>query len=121
MRQNNVLFIILLLICSFWLTNAIAGGPGFQKDVYTWGGGGGGDDDDDNHGGGGDDDHHGGGDDDHWGGGDDDDDHWGHGDDDDDGNEVPLDGGLSFLAIAGAGLGIKAARDSMAKKKNSNK
>ena len=28
-------------------------------------------------------------------------------DDDDDGNDIPLDGGLSFLAIAGAGLGLK--------------
>lgn len=61
--------------------------------------------------------HHGGGgnDDDHYGGGGDDDDHYSN--DDDDSSEIPLDGGLSFLAIAGAGLGIKKLRDNRAKKK----
>lgn len=61
--------------------------------------------------------HHGGGgnDDDHYGGGGDDDDHYSN--DDDDSSEIPLDGGLSFLAIAGAGLGIKKMRDNRAKKK----
>ncbi len=58
--------------------------------------------------------HHGGGDD-HYGGGGDDDDHYSN--DDDDSSEIPLDGGLSFLAIAGAGLGIKKLRDNRAKKK----
>lgn len=60
-------------------------------------------------------------DDDHYGGSDDDDDYgWGNDDDDDDddSNEIPLDGGLSFLAAAGAGLSIKKIRDNMAKKHN---
>lgn len=47
---------------------------------------------------------------------DDDDNHYG-GDDDDDSSEIPLDGGLSFLAVAGAGLGIKKLRDNRAKRK----
>lgn len=48
-----------------------------------------------------------------------DDDNWSNDDDDDDDdNDIPLDGGLSFLAIAGAGLGIKKVRDNMSKKKN---
>lgn len=38
-------------------------------------------------------------------------------DDDDDSSEIPLDGGLSFLAAAGAGLGIKKLRDNRAKRK----
>ncbi len=45
----------------------------------------------------------------------DDDDHYSN--DDDDSSEIPLDGGLSFLAVAGAGLGIKKLRDNRAKKK----
>lgn len=42
-----------------------------------------------------------------------------HGDDDDDdnGNDIPLDGGLSFLAIAGVGLGIKKVIDHRSKNK----
>ncbi len=40
-----------------------------------------------------------------------------NGGDDDDSSEIPLDGGLSFLAVAGAGLGIKKLRDNRAKKK----
>lgn len=63
-----------------------------------------------------DDDYSGGDDDDDYSGGDDDDDRGG--DDDDDSNEIPLDGGLSFLAAAGVGLGIKKVRDNMAKKRN---
>lgn len=54
----------------------------------------------------------------------DDDDHYnddddnGHYDDDDSNdNDIPLDGGLSFLAVAGAGLGIKKMRDHRSKKK----
>lgn len=39
------------------------------------------------------------------------------GGDDDDSSEIPLDGGLSFLAVAGAGLGIKKLRDNRARKK----
>ena len=42
-------------------------------------------------------------------------------DDDNGGNDVPLDGGLSFLAIAGAGLGIKKYADNRSKKKNTDK
>lgn len=38
-------------------------------------------------------------------------------DDDDDSNEIPLDGGLSVLAVAGAGFGIMKIRDVRAKKK----
>lgn len=41
--------------------------------------------------------------------------------DDGGGNDVPIDGGLSFLAIAGAGLGIKKYADSKSKKKNTEK
>lgn len=37
------------------------------------------------------------------------------------GNDVPLDGGLSFLAIAGAGLGIKKVVDKRKNKKNTEK
>mgnify|MGYP001440525100 CR=1 FL=1 len=51
-------------------------------------------------------------DDDNYSSGDDDDSN-----DDDDSSEIPLDGGLSFLALAGAGLGIKKLRDNSAKKK----
>lgn len=50
----------------------------------------------------------------------DDDDHHDH-DDDDDGNDIPLDGGLSFLAIAGAGIGIKKVVEHRNKKKDPNK
>lgn len=39
----------------------------------------------------------------------------GYGDDDDD--DIPLDGGLSFLALAGAGYGIKKIADNKAKNK----
>lgn len=42
-------------------------------------------------------------------------------DDDGGGNDVPLDGGLSFLAIAGAGLGIKKYKDSRKKNKQPDK
>lgn len=45
---------------------------------------------------------------------DDDDDRWN--DDDDDSNEIPLDGGLSVLAVAGAAYGVKRVRDSRKKK-----
>lgn len=61
---------------------------------------------------------HGDDDDDDYHSNDDDDDYYNHDDDDDHDNDIPLDGGLSFLAIAGAGLGIKKVRDNMSKKKN---
>ncbi|MEZ5016255.1 MAG: hypothetical protein R2800_04330 [Flavipsychrobacter sp.] len=37
------------------------------------------------------------------------------------GNDVPLDGGLSLLAVAGAGLGIKKAVAKRKSKKNTDK
>lgn len=55
-------------------------------------------------------------DDDNYSNHDDDDNNYSH-DDNDDSNDVPLDGGLSFLLAAGAGLGIKKAADIKAKKK----
>lgn len=60
-------------------------------------------------------------DDDDYYGGDDDDDHYSNDDDDDNSNEIPLDGGLSVLAVAGVGLGIKKVRDVRAKKKHESK
>lgn len=50
-----------------------------------------------------------------------DDDNYNNYNDDDDSSEIPLDGGLSFLAAAGAGLGIKKLRDNRAKKKSESK
>lgn len=47
----------------------------------------------------------------------DDDNYSSNDDDDNNDNDIPLDGGLSFLAIAGAGLGIKKMRDHRTKKK----
>lgn len=52
-------------------------------------------------------------DDDHWR---DDDDHW----NDDDTNEIPLDSGLSFLAVAGVAYGVKRIRDNRKDKKKEN-
>lgn len=75
--------------------------------------------DDDDHYSHDDDDHYNSDDDDHYGHNDDDD-RYSH-DDDDDGNDIPLDGGLSFLAVAGAGLGIKKVVEHRNKKKESNK
>lgn len=37
------------------------------------------------------------------------------------GNDVPLDGGLSLLAVAGAGLGIKKVMANRKSKKNTEK
>lgn len=51
----------------------------------------------------------------------DDDNYNNYNDDDDDSSEIPLDGGLGFLAAAGAGLGIKKLRDNRAKKKSESK
>lgn len=105
--------------------------PAEYLQSYSWGkqqgkGGGGDDDDnynynddnsynndDDNYSSGDDDDHYNN-DDDNYSSGDDDD-HYSN--DDDDSSEIPLDGGLGFLAAAGAGLGIKKLRDNRAKKK----
>src|SRR5688572_28628595 len=41
-------------------------------------------------------------------------------DDDDDSNDIPLDGGLSFLSLAGVGFGIKKVRDNRMKYKDTN-
>lgn len=53
-----------------------------------------------------------------------DDDHYNnddnHNNDDDDSNDIPLDGGLSFLALAGVGFGIKKVRDNRMKNKDTN-
>lgn len=117
MRVHNIVLMTMVAFAILLSQNVYAGGPGFDKNVYNWNSGDDDDGDDDSYGGGDDDDNYGGGDDDdNYGGGDDDDD-YGGGDDDDDSNEIPLDGGLSFLAAAGAGLGIKKARDTMAKRK----
>lgn len=130
MKRFSILTIGLLIFAILILPMSLqAGGPGFDKNVYTWGSGGdddgdddsGGGDDDDSGGGGDDDDSGGGDDDDGYGGGDDDgDDDDGGGSDDDDDNEIPLDGGLSFLAAAGAAFGVKKFRDNSAKR-NRNK
>lgn len=87
---------------------------GYSYDSYRRRG-----DDDDDHYSHDDDDHYNSDDDDHYGHNDDDD-RYSH-DDDDDGNDIPLDGGLSFLAVAGAGLGIKKVVEHRNKKKESNK
>lgn len=50
-----------------------------------------------------------------------DDDNYNNYNDDDDSSEIPIDGGLGFLAAAGAGLGIKKLRDNRAKKKSESK
>lgn len=95
MKYLSTISIMLLLVMLFSApVNTFAGGPGFKDDVKTWGS------DDDN--------------------GDNDDqcEEDDNGDDeynDDDSNEIPLDGGLSFLAIAGGAYGIKRIRDSRKK------
>jgi len=63
-----------------------AAGPGFNNNVNNWSRY----DDDDN-----------------------DDDDWCE--EDDESNDIPLDGGLSFLAAAGAAYGVKRVRDSRKK------
>lgn len=91
MKHIITLSLVLLLSIGLYLPIvAYAGGPGFEDDVKTWKKGkGNGKDDDDR----GDDDR-----------GDDD---W----NDDDAHEIPLDGGLSLLAVAGAAYGVKRIRD----------
>lgn len=66
-----------------------------------------------------DDDNYSSGDDDNYSSGDDD--NYNNYNDDDDSSEIPIDGGLGFLAAAGAGLGIKKLRDNRAKKKSESK
>lgn len=91
MRKHILFSISFLSILVLFTTQALAGGPGFDKDVNNWDGNDG----------------------DYYGNMYDDD-GW-H--DDDCNNEIPLDGGLSFLALAGAGLGIKKVKDNMSKNK----
>ena len=96
MKYINKVVNVLLMIAVYSSPAIVyAGGPGFKDDVVTWG------NDDDN----GDNDDHCEEDD--------------NGDDDyndDDANEIPLDGGLSFLAVAGAAYGVKRIRDRKTKK-----
>lgn len=91
MKTCDKITVMLIMAMILSVPLAYAGGPGFQKDVYTWGGGG--SNDDDNSGG--------------------DDDNYNC--DDDNNYEVPLDGGLGFLAAAGALYGIKRIRDNRKK------
>ncbi|MCB0697997.1 MAG: hypothetical protein KDC07_11565 [Chitinophagaceae bacterium] len=95
-RIDQMLLLLVAIMLLTGIKNVYAGGPGFDKDVHNWYNG----DDDDR----GDDEHH-----------------WGDDDDDQNDNDIPLDGGLSFLAVAGAGLGIKKVRDRMAKNKDNDK
>lgn len=88
---NKVLLLFLALLLSS-PADVFAAGPGFGNDVDNWNTGRNRHDDDDN-----------------------DDDDWCE-EDDDHGNEIPLDGGLSFLAAAGAAYGVKRVRDSKKKK-----
>ncbi|MCB0699282.1 MAG: hypothetical protein H6551_03915 [Chitinophagales bacterium] len=110
---NKLAIVALILIAISFKVNA--GGPGFDKDVYTWGNDSDDDsnstDDDSYNGGGG---YGGGG----YGGYDDDDDNWNN---DDDCNDIPLDGGMSFLAMAGVAYGIKRIADNKAKNKEQDK
>jgi len=100
LAQSIQIFVITLLVVSS--NTAYGRGPGFDKDVNNWSDDNGGDDDDDcakYY----------------------DDDNYDNDDNcDDDGcnNDIPLDGGLSFLAAAGMGLGIKTFRDNRAKNKD---
>lgn len=103
MKAYDKITVMMMMGILLSLPMAYATGPGFEKDVYTWGNNNG--NDDDNHGGGDDDGH--------WGNDDHCDDDW----NDDDNYEVPLDGGLGFLAAAGAAYGIKRIRDNRKKEK----
>lgn len=109
MKYINKITHLLLMIAVYSAPAIVyAGGPGFKDDVKTWNSSGDDDNDDDNSNNYGDDDDNSNqyGDDD-------------NGDDDycdDDANEIPLDGGLSFLAVAGAAYGVKRIRDRKAKK-----
>lgn len=86
--MKKLVIILFAMVSALCISPMIsyAGGPGFDDNVKNW------DDDDDGH----------------------DDDHCD--DDDDDSNEIPLDGGLSVLAVAGAAYGVKRIRDSRNKK-----
>lgn len=104
-----ILIVVLLLGLSITASNTFAGGPGFDTDVYTWGSSN--DDDDGESNNNNNNNGYGCGDDDQYDDDDDDDVY------DDNGNEIPLDGGLGFLAAAGAAFGIKRVRDRKSKNK----
>ena len=106
MKHLNKVVNVLLTIALYSSPAIVyAGGPGFKDDVKNWG-------DDDHDDDDGDDDSHTQNDDDHWNDDECSDDNY----NDDDNYEIPLDGGLSFLAVAGAAYGIKRVRDRKAKK-----
>lgn len=109
MKYLNKLTNLLLMIAVYSSPALVyAGGPGFKDDVKTWNSSGDDDGDDDNSNNYNNDD-----DNSNYNGDDD------NGDDnynDDDANEIPLDGGLGFLAAAGGAYGIKRIRDKRAKK-----
>lgn len=103
MKRFDKITLMLMLAIIMSVPVSYATGPGFNYNNQTW-----------NHNGG--DDDHSSGDDDDSGGDDDDygcDDDWS----DDDSNEIPLDGGLGFLAAAGAAYGVKRIRDNKGKNK----
>ncbi len=108
MKYLNKITNLLLMIAVYSAPAIVyAGGPGFKDDVKTWNSSGDdeGDDESNNYNN----------DDDNSNYNCDDD----NGDDDyndDDSNEIPLDGGLGFLAAAGGAYGIKRIRDRKAKK-----
>src|SRR5690606_11593578 len=88
---NKLLLLSVITLLTAPAVEVQAGGPGFDKDVNNWSN----QNDDDRRSRDDDDDRH----------KRDDDDRYKH-DDDDDNNEIPLDGGLSFLALAGTAFGI---------------
>lgn len=104
---------VLSIACLLQPVVSIAGGPGFDNDVYTWGNNQNNTDDDDsnsNYNDNDDDDSN------NWS---DDDDGYYNCDDDDFNNDIPLDGGgLSILGAAGVAYGIKRLKDRKAEKKN---
>lgn len=108
MKYLNKLTNLLLMIAVYSSPAIVyAGGPGFKDDVKTWNSSGDDDSDDENTNNYNDDNSN------NYNCDDD------NGDDDyndDDANEIPLDGGLGFLAAAGAAYGVKRIRDVRAKK-----
>lgn len=108
MKYLNKLTNLLLMIAVYSSPAIVyAGGPGFKDDVKTWNSSGDDDSDDENTNNYNDDNSN------NYNCDDD------NGDDDyndDDANEIPLDGGLGFLAAAGAAYGVKRIRDIRTKK-----
>lgn len=90
MKYTGIISLVLgLMLLSLPPAVSYAGGPGFDNDVKNWK-----DDDDCDY-------------DDECEEDDNGDNDW----NDDDSNEIPLDGGLSLLGIAGVAYGIKRLRD----------